>query len=52
MVWHTRQLCSFCRRLSADVAKLVAGARVHVPGPRVYIRDRCVAASAAIMAES
>jgi hypothetical protein len=37
-----RLACSFCRRSSAEVAKLVAG-------PRVYICDRCVAIASRIM---
>lgn len=42
--------CSFCRRRDTQVAKLVAGPRILFIGPRVYICDACVAASAKIMA--
>ena len=41
--------CSFCRRRDTQVAKLVAGPRILFIGPRVYICDGCVAASARIM---
>jgi hypothetical protein len=41
--------CSFCRRRDTQVAKLVAGPRLFFVGPRVYICDACVAASAKIM---
>jgi hypothetical protein len=41
--------CSFCRRRDTQVAKLVAGPRILFIGPRVYICDACVAASARIM---
>ncbi len=51
MFWHARLRCSFCRRSSTAVAKLVAGPRVLLWGPRVYICDECVATSAQIMAE-
>jgi ATP-dependent protease Clp ATPase subunit len=41
--------CSFCHRRHTNVAKLVAGPRMLFIGPRVYICDACVAASARIM---
>jgi ATP-dependent protease Clp ATPase subunit len=44
-----RLLCSFCRRRDSEVTKLVAGPRLLLIGPRVYICDRCVAASLEIM---
>ena len=44
--------CSFCRRRDSQVAKLVAGPRILFVGPRVYICDACVAASAKIMASA
>jgi hypothetical protein len=33
--------CSFCYRREARVAKLVAGPRMLLIGPRVYICDVC-----------
>ena len=44
-----RLACSFCRRHAAEVAKLVAGPRLLLAGPRVYICDRCVGAADEIM---
>jgi hypothetical protein len=44
--------CSFCRRRDTQVAKLVAGPRILLFGPRVYICDACVAASVKIMDSS
>ncbi len=41
--------CSFCGKNEDDVAKLVAGPRVHGAGPRVYICDQCVAAARRLM---
>jgi len=41
--------CSFCRRRDSQVAKLVAGPRIFLVGPRVYICSACVFASAKIM---
>jgi hypothetical protein len=44
-----RLRCSFCYRDEATVAKLVAGPRMLLIGPRVYICDACVAISRSIM---
>ena len=41
--------CSFCRKDSAHVTKMVAGPRRWLVGPRVYICDACVAVSARLM---
>ncbi|HEU5237715.1 MAG TPA: ClpX C4-type zinc finger protein [Pyrinomonadaceae bacterium] len=40
--------CSFCRKKSSQVEKLVAGPRGYL-GARVYICDACVAISVEIM---
>ena len=42
MFWRKRLACSFCGRGAEEVAKLVAG-------PRVHICDRCVAVAQQIM---
>jgi ATP-dependent protease Clp ATPase subunit len=44
--------CSFCHRSESEVTKLVAGPRILFIGPRVYICDRCVAASLEIMEQA
>jgi hypothetical protein len=47
-----RLACSFCRRDDSAVAKLVAGPRLLLIGPKVYICDACVELSARIMRDS
>jgi ATP-dependent protease Clp ATPase subunit len=49
MFWPFGLACSFCHRSDDQVAKLVAGPRALLVGPRVYICDACVAISARIM---
>jgi ClpX C4-type zinc finger len=48
----SRLSCSFCRRRAAEVAKLVAGPRVLLVGPRLYICDGCVALAARYMEDA
>ena len=49
MTLKRRLICSFCRWREDDVAKLVAGPRLLVVGPRVHICDRCVAVAHQVM---
>jgi len=49
MFGRGRLACSFRGRGEAEVVKLEAGPRIPRAGPRVYIRDRCIAASNQIM---
>jgi len=48
MLPFKRLRCSFCRKKSSQVEKLVAGPRGYT-GARVYICDACVAISVEIM---
>lgn len=50
MVWFKQLRCSFCRRNTSQVEKLVAGPRAYT-GARVYICDACVNIAAQIMNE-
>ena len=52
MFGRKRLFCSFCRKSETEVAKLVAGPRVLLAGPRVHICDRCVAVAQRIMDRS
>jgi hypothetical protein len=49
MFGRRRLACSFCGKGEAEVSKLVAGPRLLLAGPRVYICDACVALASRLM---
>lgn len=44
-------VCSFCRKDETRVAKLVAGPKMFIVGPKVLICDECVAVANRLMQE-
>ena len=49
MFGRQRLACSFCGKPDSQVAKLVAGPRMYLAGPHVYICDECVTIAIGLM---